>query len=207
MIASIVEFKYSNSINTSYSGQMQVERLRNALSVVVLGMLSEETLHPYAMRLRIEERAYDRLPGIKLSSLYDVVRRLADAGLIQADQPHRSGRRPERTPFTITPAGRDELRDWVDRTLADDSDPDALPSALSFMYSLGRDRVLDTLRAREKRMTEALEAATTELAHSAPDNPIFISEYQYQLARRRAERDWLTGFLRALDNGDLVWPH
>ena len=185
---------------------MQAERLRNPLSVVVLGMLSEQSLHPYAMRRRIEERAYDRLPGVKMSSLYDVVRRLAGAGLIRADEPHRSGNRPEATPFTLTPDGRDELRAWIDRTLADDTDPDGLPAALSFMYSLGRDRAIDTLRAREQRMTESLEAVEAELRQAAHDNPIFVSEHQYQLARRRAELNWLTRFLHDLHDGALTWP-
>jgi DNA-binding PadR family transcriptional regulator len=185
---------------------MQAERLRSALSVVVLGMLSEGPLHPYAMSRRIKERAYDRLPGVKVSSLYDTVRRLDAAGLIRADVPHRSGNRPERTPFTITTAGRDELQAWIHRTLSDEHDPDGLPAALSFMYSLGRERVVDVLKGREARMSAALDTDQADLTRSATDNPIFVSEHQYQLARRRAERDWLARFLDELDNGLISWP-
>lgn len=158
------------------------------------------------MRRRIEERAYDRLPGIKVSSLYDAVRRLARAELIRADEPHRSGGRPERTPFALTAAGRDELRVWLERTLADDGDPDGLPAALSFMYSLERATVIDVLRGREARMTAALEAAEAELAQVPPENALFVSEHRYQLARRRAERDWLAEFLHTLDGGGAAWP-
>lgn len=186
---------------------MQAGHLRTALSVVVLGMLSEEPLHPYAMRRRIAERAYDRLPGVKVSSLYDVVRRLAGVDLIRAHEPTRSGNHPERTPFAITLAGLEEMQRWIEHTLADDTDPDGLPAALSFMYSLGRDRAITALRAREQRMTETLDADERELTHATPANPIFVAEHRYQLARRHAERDWLAGFLADLDSGALNWPH
>ncbi|MFT4135725.1 PadR family transcriptional regulator [Microbacterium sp.] len=185
---------------------MQAAHLRTALSVVVLGMVSEEQLHPYAMRRRIEERAYDRLPGVKVSSLYDVVRRLAVEDLIRANEPARTGNRPERTTFAITPAGLEALLSWIEHTLADDADPDGLPAALSFMYSLGRDRAVTVLRAREQRMTEAIDADERALTCAVSVNPIFVSEHRYQLARRRAERDWLAGFLAELDSGTLDWP-
>ena len=54
---------------------------------MVLGLLAEEPLHPYAIRVRIGERAHDRLPGVRLPSLYDVVQRLDNAGLIRAGSP------------------------------------------------------------------------------------------------------------------------
>jgi hypothetical protein len=74
------------------------------------------------------------------------------------------------------------------------------------MYSLGRERVIEALRERGTRMSAALDADETELARSAPENPIFVSEHRYQLARRRAERDWVTGFVRELDEGAISWP-
>lgn len=168
-------------------------------------MLAEEALHPYGMRRRVTERAYDRLPGVRATSLYDVVRRLADAALIQADETAREGNRPERTRYTITAAGLRALTEWVGEALADDTDADGLSTALSFMYALGRDRVVDLLRARESRLTAAIDAGEAEAGASGA-NPIFLSEHRYELARRRAERDWVAGFVTALTDGDLAWP-
>ena len=171
-------------------------------------MLSEEPLHPYGMRRRIEERAYDRMPGVKVTSLYDVVRRLTDARFIHADEPTRAGNRPERTRFAITPAGLQELTAWVSHTLTDHGDADGLPAGLAFMYPLGRDRVTALLEIRKNRLVADLEADEHDLslARSQGTNPIFLSEHDYQLARRRAERDWLTGFLTALRDHTLTWP-
>ena len=94
---------------------MPPRKLRSPLALVVLGLLAEEPLHPYAMRQRISERAHDRLPGVRPASLYDVVQRLADAGLVSAGEPSREGNRPERVSYVITGAGRDALTGWVGR--------------------------------------------------------------------------------------------
>jgi DNA-binding PadR family transcriptional regulator len=181
-------------------------RLRSPLAVVVLGMLAEEALHPYGMRRRVAQRAYDRLPGVRATSLYDVVRRLAEANLIKTDETVREGNRPERTRYTITPAGLEALTTWVGEALGDDTDADGLATALSFMYPLGRDRVVLLLREREARMTATIAADEAELAGADGVNPIFLSEHRYQLARRHAERDWVAGFRTALEDGSLTWP-
>ena len=98
---------------------MPPRKLRSPLSLVVLGLLAEEPLYPYAMRQRISERAHDRLPGVRPASLYDVVQRLADAGLVSPDEPSREGHRPERVEYSITEAGRTALAGWVTESLAD----------------------------------------------------------------------------------------
>jgi DNA-binding PadR family transcriptional regulator len=176
--------------------------------MVVLGMLAEEPLHPYGMRQRASERAYDRMPSIRTSSLYDTVGRLAEAGLVRADEITRDGNRPERTPYAITVAGQESLVSWVEATLADDTDADGLPAGLAFMYSIGRDRVIAILRGRAGRLSAALNGDEAELARSADSGaaPIFLSEHHYLLARRRAELDWVAGFVASLETGELGWP-
>jgi DNA-binding PadR family transcriptional regulator len=188
---------------------MAPRRLANPLAIVVLGMLAEEPMHPYGMRQRVSERAYDRLPGVRSSSLYDTVGRLASAGLIRPDKPTRDGNRPERTRYSISPSGRESLTSWVEKSLTDDANAEAFPAALSFMYSLGRDRVVALLKEREDRLSAALEADEDELARSPEGgtSAIFLSEHRYLLALRRAERDWISDFVSTLDDGGLSWPN
>lgn len=187
---------------------MPPRKLRSPLSLVVLGLLADEPLHPYAMRQRISERAHDRLPGVRPASLYDVVQRLADAGLVSPDEPSREGHRPERVEYLITEAGRTALADWVTESLADLSRADEFPAALSFMYALGRDRVAGILRARAAALAASADADETALANAEAGGipPIFLSEHRYQLALRRAEHTWLITFTEALRTGALSWP-
>ena len=187
---------------------MPPRKLRSSLSLVVLGLLAEEPLHPYAMRQRITDRAHDRLPGIRLASLYDAVQRLTTAGLIRADEPSREGRRPERVEYSITEAGRRALTGWVTESLTDLSRSDEFPAALSFMYALGRDRVVPLLRERAAALHQSLDADEAALATAEAGGvpPIFLSEHRYQLALRHAEHNWLTAFTEALTTGTLSWP-
>ena len=187
---------------------MPPRKLRSPLALVVLGLLAEEPLHPYAMRQRISERAHDRLPGVRLASLYDVVQRLADAGLVNAGEPSREGNRPERVSYVITDAGHEALTGWVAESLEDPARADEFPAALSFMYALGPDRVTEILRARAHALSESIAAAEAALADAERGGvpPIFLSEHRYQLTLRRAERDWIAAFTEALRTGALSWP-
>jgi DNA-binding PadR family transcriptional regulator len=187
---------------------MPSRRLRSPLALVVLGLLAEEPLHPYAMRQRISERALDQLPGVRPASLYDVVQRLADAGLVNAGEPSREGNRPERVSYVITDAGREALTSWVTESLKDPARADEFPAALSFMYALGPDRVTEILRARAHALSESITAAEAALADAERGGvpPIFLSEHRYQLMLRRAERDWIGAFTGALRTGALSWP-
>jgi DNA-binding PadR family transcriptional regulator len=187
---------------------MRPRKLRSPVALVVLGLLAEEPLHPYAMRQRISERAHDRLPGVRPASLYDVVQRLADAGLVNAGEPSREGNRPERVGYVITDAGREALTGWVAESLKDPARADEFPAALSFMYVLGPDLVTDILWARAHALSESIAADEAALADAEGGGvpPIFLSEHRYQLALRRAERDWIVAFTEALRTGALSWP-
>lgn len=187
---------------------MPPRKLRSPLALVVLGLLAEEPMHPYVMRQRISERAHDRLPGVRPASLYDVVQRLAEAGLVNAGEPSRKGNRPERIGYVITDAGREALTGWVAESLEDPARADEFPAALSFMYALGPDRVTEILRTRAEAVSESITAAEAALAQAERSGvpPIFLSEHRYQLALRRAERDWIVAFTEALRTGTLTWP-
>ena len=160
------------------------------------------------MRQRISERAHDRLPGVRPASLYDAVQRLADAGLISPSDPGREGRRPERVGYSITEAGHAALAGWIAESLADPSRGEEFPAALSFMYSLGRDRVVRILRVRTAALAASIDADQVRLAAAEADgiSPVFLSEHHYQLALRRAGHDWLVTFTGALETGALAWP-
>lgn len=187
---------------------MSPRKIRGPLSLVVLGLLAEEPLHPYALGTRIRERAHDRLPGVRPASLYDVVERLADAGLVRPGERGREGHRPERVPYAITDAGRAALVGWVAESLADPGRGDEFPAALSFMYPLGRDRVVEILQSRAAALSASLDADETALAQAEAGGiaPVFLSEHRYQLAIRRAEHTWLGDFTQALRTGELRWP-
>lgn len=86
---------------------------RTPVALSVLNLLNERPMHPYEMRVLIRQRRHDRAFRIRESSIYDTVGRLADRGFIEPVEVNREGRRPERTVYAITEAGRDELLAWL----------------------------------------------------------------------------------------------
>jgi len=133
---------------------------------------------------------------------------LASAGLVSAGDSSREGRRPERVRYAITPDGRESLTAWVAQALADPGRGEECPAALSFMFALGRDQATEILQGRAAALTESLDTGEAALARAEKDGvpPIFLSEHRYQLALRRAERDWIDTFTESLRAGLLVWP-
>src|SRR5215467_12213270 len=92
-------------------------RTLTPLALAVLRLLHERPMHPYEMHQLVRDRGTDFVVKVRAGSLYHTVERLDRLGLIEQLETGREGRRPERTVYAITDAGRDEfmtnLRDLV----------------------------------------------------------------------------------------------
>lgn len=189
-------------------GSMASRALRNPLSLVVLGLLVEQPLHPYGIRVLMRERGHDRIVKARPASLYDAVTRLAGAGLAEVQGSTRDGLRPERTVYRITDAGRQALGAWLREGLTDLESSERFVAALSFMYALPKGEATALLAQRADRLgalIDATEAALRE-ALDADVSEIFLSEERYLQALRQADRTWLTDFIHRLQDGILRWP-
>jgi len=184
---------------------------RTPVALSVLNLLNERPMHPYEMRSLMRERGHDRAFQIKESSVYDTVARLADRGFIEPVDVNREGRRPERTVYAITEAGRDELLVWMWDLASEpavESPPFAAP--LMFIYSLGKDRTLAAFQQRAARLEadiSASEAYRREFEKQIPEFPrLFGIEEEYTQAMRRAELAWVRATLAELRDGTFPWP-
>jgi DNA-binding PadR family transcriptional regulator len=72
-------------------------------------MLSREPMHGHQVLREAELRDVTEWAGISPGSLYGVIGRLEDEGLIAAVRTEQEGRRPARTVYGITDEGRKEL--------------------------------------------------------------------------------------------------
>src|SRR2546430_11896954 len=86
---------------------------RTPLALAVMNLLAERPMHPYEMKSTMKGRGHDQVIRLKGGSIYDTVERLESGGFIQAQATSREGRRPERTIYAITEAGRDENMAWL----------------------------------------------------------------------------------------------
>lgn len=184
---------------------------RTPVALSVLNLLNERPMHPYEMRVLIRQRRHDRAFRIRESSIYDTVSRLADRGLIEPVEVNREGRRPERTVYAITEAGRDELLSWLwDLASEPPEEYPAFAAPLMFIYSLGRDRVIAALTQRAAKLEAQISSSDAYRQASEPQYPgfprIFGIEEEYAQAMRRAEVTWLRDIIAELSDGTFPWP-
>ncbi len=187
---------------------MPPRALRNPLSLVALGLLAEQPLHPYRMRALLRERGHDRIVKGSGASLYDSVARLTAAGLVEIQESVRDGRRPERTVYRITAGGLHALQGWVREALADPELQDQFTAALSFMYVVPRAEVVALMSQRMTALNALIDtsgAAIGDALHAGVP-PIFLSEEHYNQAQLRSQLDWLDAFTAQLRDGQLSWP-
>jgi Predicted transcriptional regulators len=141
---------------------------------------------------------------IKWGSLYTVVQNLEKHGFITTVGSDRDGRRPERTVYGITDAGRAELRDWV-RELVEVPEPELsrFEAALSVLGVLPPDEVTELLAARLRALDEDIAGLRAELAGATYLPRIFLIETEYAVAMREAEAAWVRSLLKELADGTL----
>src|SRR5487761_869020 len=83
--------------------------LSSTLALSVLELLDEEPMHPYEMASKMRARHHDEFIRLNFGTLYHTVEVLERNGWIHPVEREKEGRRPERTIYELTPAGREIL--------------------------------------------------------------------------------------------------
>lgn len=180
---------------------------RSVLALVLLSLLAEQPMHPYRMRELIKERGKDRIANVaQRNSVYQTIDRLLRAELIAVRETERDERRPERTVYEITDAGRAVLRDWTAEMLGSPArEFPEFPAALATLMVLTPDEALARLSDRAAELSASLAADRAAL-QAVPGLPrLFLLDEEYSIAVREAELKWVDRLLAALRSGELTW--
>jgi DNA-binding PadR family transcriptional regulator len=178
----------------------------NPLALAVLACLFERPMHPYEMASTMRERGKEQSIKLNYGSLYTVVDNLAKHGLIEAVEARREGRRPERTVYQLTDAGRTRLDTWMSELLAAPvKEYPQFEAALSLMPVLHPDHVLALLRERVRTLEKQITAERLILgaAGKAGLPRLLMIEGEYHLAMQDAELSWVRGLADELEAGTL----
>ncbi|MCF6421927.1 MULTISPECIES: PadR family transcriptional regulator [Amycolatopsis] len=180
---------------------------RSVLALVLLSLLAEQPMHPYRMRELIKERGKDRIANVaQRNSVYQTIDRLLRAELIAVRETERDERRPERTVYEITDAGRAALREWTAEMLGSPArEFPEFPAALATLMVLTPDEALARLSDRAAELSASLAADRAAL-QAVPGLPrLFLLDEEYSIAVREAELKWVDRLLAALRSGELTW--
>jgi DNA-binding PadR family transcriptional regulator len=178
-------------------------RVANLLALAVLSALAHRPMHPYEMAAALRGWNKEHDMGIKWGSLYTVVGNLAKHGLIEELESGRQGRRPERTVYQITEAGREELVDWTRELLSvPHTEFPWFRAGLSVMAVLPPDDVAGLLTDRLAAIRKGIAGLEELYARDSAQVPrLFLIETEYDLAILKAEEGWIGALLDELTAG------
>ena len=179
---------------------------RTPLALAVMNLLMERPMHPYEMKSTMKERGHDQVIRLKGGSIYDTVERLEAGGFIKSQETSREGRRPERTVYAITEAGRDEITGWLAELLTQPvNEYPQFGGALAFVAALDKDEVTRLLRVRiallDARIAGAEKQLKNFLGMGLPR--LFLVEGEYAVAMQRAELEWVRHIVDDIQSGKL----
>jgi len=189
----------------------------NPLALAVLALLFERPMHPYEMAATLKQRHKGESIKIRYGSLYTVIELLVKRGFIKAKETSREGKRPERTVFTLTASGYDELRVWMQDLLRDPAkEYPQFAAGLSLLPVLAPEQAVGLLRHRALRLSgeaSRIEAQLAELAQQdvpvPPEElppqlvgkkfpPLFVVEAEFALALVKAELAFVNELVRRI---------
>jgi DNA-binding PadR family transcriptional regulator len=190
------------------------------LALAVLALLFERPMHPYEMAATLKQRHKQDSIKLRYGSLYTVIELLLGRGLIRAKETLREGKRPERTIYALTDAGRDELTDWMRDLLRDPvKEYPLFEAGLCMLAVLPPNEAIALLRHRANRLTGMVAQLEAQLAEVAQQDfatlaagerllpqlaaqktipPLFTVEAEYRLALLKAEHAFVDGLVRRI---------
>ncbi|MDA3649403.1 PadR family transcriptional regulator [Saccharopolyspora indica] len=178
------------------------------LGLAVLRLLDEQPRHPYEVRQRMREQGLDHLIKVTHGALYHAFDVLTKADYIHPVETTREGKRPERTVYAITDAGR-EIATGRLRELLATLQPEypAYCAALAFMSLLSPDDAAAQLERRTVLLEAELAAATTssDALFKRGVNAIDIIELRHLQAHLRADLDLTRAIADDIREGRLHW--
>lgn len=178
-------------------------KVGNLMALAILSVVAHREMHPYEMAAALRGWGKDRDMKIKWGSLYAVVQSMAKHGLLEEAGSSRQGRRPERTVYRITQAGRAELVDWARELLSvAERESPRFRAGLSVMAVLPPDEAVTLLHQRLCSLDAEIAALRVTLAHDGDGVPrLFLVEVEYDLAILRAEAAWVRSLLAEVTSG------
>ena len=165
-------------------------RRGNPLALAVLACLVERPMHPYEMAATMRTRGQDASIRLNYGSLYGVVEKLLQRGLIEEQEVMREGRRPERTVYRITEDGRTEVDEWMSELLGTSAKEfPQFEAGLSLMGVLRPERVVELLEQRARKLRERLSDldATVDAVTRNGVPRVFLVELDYERALVEAD--------------------
>jgi DNA-binding PadR family transcriptional regulator len=180
---------------------------RSPIALAALAMLYEAPMHPYRMQQLIKERGKDEVINVtQRASLYQTIDRLEREGLIVARKVTRTEKRPERTVYELTDAGRTITLEWMRQILSTPTTEfSEFPAAISFLALLAPKEALLQLESRTRALRVEIARIDEQCRLASAVPRLFLLEMELLRATRATELSWVTSVVKDLQSGKLIW--
>ena len=183
---------------------------RSPLALAILGLLENGPMHPYGIQRLIKRWGKDKVVNVdQRASLYRMIDRLLEAGLITPGETDRDERYPERTTYHLTAAGRAATQQWLSEIVSTPRNEfPEFPAALSFLMletPHGAQAMLEQRRDRLIKHVAELDAELAMEIEGVEIPRIAMVEIEYLRAITDAELRWVTSILDELRDGSFTW--
>ena len=181
-------------------------KVSNPLALAVMALLYERPMHPYEMVSVMRERGQHESVRLRYSSLYSVVDALGREGFISPRETMREGRRPERTVYGLTEAGRVEFLSWLRDLLREPvKEYTQFAAGLTFLAALPPSEALALLEERTRLLEEEVGEMRSRLeaVMEGGVSRVFLIENEHELVLREAELEWVRGLVREIEAREL----
>ncbi len=178
------------------------------LALSILELLDERPMHPYELAATMRERHHDEFIRLNFGTLYHTVEVLERNGLVVSVEREKEGRRPERTIYELTEAGRDLLVKVVSEILARPTrEYPNFAAGLMFMHHLEAHQAAQLLDERVAALAAKTEKLTRVMAElrTAGVTRLALVELEHKIAMLEAEREWVRKLEREITDGRLEW--
>ncbi|WP_460521877.1 PadR family transcriptional regulator [Flindersiella endophytica] len=185
---------------------MAFRALRTPLTMAILSLLRERPRHPYEMQATLREREVGMVVKLRGGSLYDAIRRMEAAELIEPVQTGRSGARPEHTVYQPTSAGLELLgsllREYVGTVVPEFP---VFPAGLAHILHFTPAEAAELLRQRRATLQAGYDDIAAQLAELGDMPRVVVLEVEYTQRMRASEIAWLTEVINDTEGGELAW--
>ena len=178
------------------------------LALSILELLDERPMHPYEMASTMRERHQDEFIRLNFGTLYHTVEVLERNGWILSSEREKEGRRPERTIYKLTDAGREVLARTLGELLRKPMrEYPQFVAGLMFMHHLTAEQAGSHLNERASLLdahVAKFEHVLAEL-HKQGLSRLSLIEIEHKIAMLDAERKWVRKLEKEIIDGKLEW--
>jgi DNA-binding PadR family transcriptional regulator len=178
----------------------------NPLALAVLALLFERPMHPYELAATMRERGHEGSIKLNYGSLYTVVEALEREKLIVPRETVREGRRPERTVYALTEAGRAKLLGWMRELLSQPvKEYPQFTAGLALAGVLPPAEVAELLSERARRLEQEVGNRRSQMQVHMQGGlaRLFLIEEEHRLVLAEAELQWVRELAREIREGTL----